>query len=219
MSWKTLTEHSVAETQNLINETLHLDYDTFINASFFLQGKADEFTQKNSTQRKEILAGILGMDVWDHYQDVTREARRSLENSMKVIEGSLHEIDDELAQEAQRKETLQQVKAELETLEKQRIEQQKIYDQAYKVMNLLQEQRKTMDELREKQVKLKAREQQLEQQIADRLAEEQNLVQVLNAAEQIEADFQTRTRPQRKTANPGWTFRPILCTSAETSCG
>ncbi|MHB8806520.1 MAG: AAA family ATPase [Anaerolineaceae bacterium] len=197
-AWKTLTEHSVAETQNLINETLHLDYDTFINASFFLQGKADEFTQKNSTQRKEILAGILGMDVWDHYQDVTREARRSLENSMKVIEGSLREIDDELAQETQRKETLQQVKAELENFEKQRIEQQKIYDQACKVMNLLQEQRKTMDELREKQVKLKAREQQLGQQIADRLAEEQSLVQVLNATEQIEADFQTRTALKEK---------------------
>jgi exonuclease SbcC len=200
-AWKTLTEHSVAETQNLINETLHLDYDTFINASFFLQGKADEFTQKNSTQRKEILAGILGMDVWDHYQDVTHEARRSLENSMKVIEGSLREIDDELAQETQRKETLQQVKAELENFEKQRIEQQKIYDQACKVMNLLQEQRKTMDELREKQVKLKAREQQLGQQIVDRLAEEQSLVQVLNAAEQIEADFQARTALKEKLQN------------------
>lgn len=196
--WKILTEHSVAETQNLINETLHLDYDTFINASFFLQGKADEFTQKNSTQRKEILAGILGMDVWEHYQDVTREARRSLENVMKGIEGSLREIDDELAQEAQRKDALKQAKVELRTLEKQRKELQKNFDQARKVVDMFQEQRKTMDELREKQSTLKASTKQIAQQIEDRLAEEQELTQVMNAADQIEKDFQARAAIKEK---------------------
>jgi len=191
-AWKALTEHSVAETQNLINATLHLDYDTFINASFFLQGKADEFTQKNSTQRKEILAGILGMDVWEHYQDVIHEARRSLENKMKVIEGLLREIDGELAQEVQRKEALKQAKVELENLEKQRKEQQKIYDQAHKVVDLLQEQRTTMDELREKQNILKTNVQQITQQIADRQVEEHELTQVMNTADQIKRDFQVR---------------------------
>ena len=42
-----------------------MNYDAFINASFLLQGKADEFTTKTAGKRKEILADLLGVNVWD----------------------------------------------------------------------------------------------------------------------------------------------------------
>jgi len=197
-NWKTLTEHSATETQVRINETLHLDYETFINASFFLQGKADEFTQKNSTQRKEILAGILGMDMWEHYQDTAREARRALDSHIKVIEGSLGEIEEELGQEAQRKEALGQAQTELEKLELQRQEQQKVYDQAHKIVELLQEQHDRLDELNGKQTGLKTKETQLAQQVQERQAEEQELAQVLHNADLIKKEFETRTAVKEK---------------------
>ena len=60
-SWKPLTERSSRETQKRIDETLRLDYETFINASFFLQGKADQFTQQRPGDRKRILGTILGL--------------------------------------------------------------------------------------------------------------------------------------------------------------
>ena len=37
--WRTLSERTLRGTQKRITETLRLDYDTFINAAFFLQGK------------------------------------------------------------------------------------------------------------------------------------------------------------------------------------
>ena len=40
--WRVLTEASMRGTEDMIRRTLHLDYETFINASFFLQGKADQ---------------------------------------------------------------------------------------------------------------------------------------------------------------------------------
>ena len=46
VAWKPLTERTLRDTQNAIEKTLRLNYDTFINASFFLQGKADQFTQQ-----------------------------------------------------------------------------------------------------------------------------------------------------------------------------
>ena len=196
--WKVLTGKSVAETQSLINQTLHMDYDTFINASFFLQGKADEFTQKNSTQRKEILAGILGMDLWEHYQDAAREARRSLESSQKIMDASLKEVEDELAQEEERKKTLTQAKEKLSDLESRRKEKQQQDDQARKVIDLLQEQRKTMNELNGKLNSQKELDQQISKQIAERELEEQTLLKVLDASEQIEQDFQKRTAVKEK---------------------
>ncbi|MEI7990561.1 MAG: SMC family ATPase, partial [Chloroflexota bacterium] len=53
--WKALTERSIKETQKRIEQILHMDYDIFTNASFFLQGKADQFTQQTATKRKSIL--------------------------------------------------------------------------------------------------------------------------------------------------------------------
>ncbi len=183
----------MTETQVRINEILHLDYDTFINASFFLQGKADEFTQKNSTQRKEILASILGMDVWEHYRDLTRETRRMLENRMRVIEGTLVEIEAELAQEPQRKEALAEAREALKALEQQRQDQQKNYDQAHKLVELMQEQRNALDELENSGVELKTKQIQISQQLAQRQIEEKELTAVLHEAEQIKQDFATRT--------------------------
>ena len=69
--WRPLTEKSGRETQNRINQTLRLDYDTFINASFFLQGKADEFTQKKASERKAVLGNILGLEIWETYKERT----------------------------------------------------------------------------------------------------------------------------------------------------
>lgn len=58
--WKTLTEGKLRDTQEAIEALLRMNYDTFINASFLLQGKADEFTTKSPNRRKEILADLLG---------------------------------------------------------------------------------------------------------------------------------------------------------------
>src|SRR5262249_45513247 len=67
--WAPLTERTTRETQTRIEQTLRLDYDTFVNASFFLQGKADLFTQKRASERKDILSSILGLAVWDEYRE------------------------------------------------------------------------------------------------------------------------------------------------------
>ena len=68
-SWRPLTEHTNRETQTRIEQILRLDYDTFINVSFFLQGKADQFAQQPPTRRKEILGNILGLETWEVYRE------------------------------------------------------------------------------------------------------------------------------------------------------
>src|SRR3990172_10867178 len=66
--WKALTERTMRDTDARIEETLRLDYETFVNASFFLQGKADQFTQQRPADRKRILSSILGLDTWEAYR-------------------------------------------------------------------------------------------------------------------------------------------------------
>src|SRR5689334_16462047 len=75
-TWRPLTERTLRETQARIESILHLDYDTFVNASFFLQGKADQFTQQRPADRKRILASILGLEAWEVYRERTAERRK-----------------------------------------------------------------------------------------------------------------------------------------------
>ncbi len=67
-----LTAGSVKDTQVVITDTLGLDYETFINSAFLLQGRSDEFTKKKSGERKEILGRILGLNRFEKYAAVAR---------------------------------------------------------------------------------------------------------------------------------------------------
>ncbi|MBI2331020.1 MAG: SMC family ATPase [Chloroflexi bacterium] len=104
--WRPLTEKTTRETQSRIEQTLRLDYETFINASFFLQGKADEFTQKKASERKAVLSSILGLEIWDTYKERTAERRRELETEATEIDGRVAEIDAELGEEDERRRRL-----------------------------------------------------------------------------------------------------------------
>ncbi|HEX8387115.1 MAG TPA: SMC family ATPase, partial [Rubricoccaceae bacterium] len=63
--WLALTAESVRSTQDAIDARLGLDYETFVNSTFLLQGRSDEFTRKKPGERKLILAKILGLDRYD----------------------------------------------------------------------------------------------------------------------------------------------------------
>jgi exonuclease SbcC len=109
--YRALTEHNSTETQKRINATLRMDYDTFTNASFFLQGKADQFTQLSPGQRKEILSNILGLEIWETYRDIAKDERRKMEFERKRIEVQLEEITQEINRE-------EEIQAQLTVLEK-----------------------------------------------------------------------------------------------------
>ncbi|MEW6028984.1 MAG: AAA family ATPase [Chloroflexota bacterium] len=114
--WRPLTERSARETQNRIEQTLRLDYDTFVNASFFLQGKADEFTQKKASERKAVLGSIIGLEIWETYKERTAERRREIEKEITGIERSIADIDAELAEEEPRKREVKALEDELKRL-------------------------------------------------------------------------------------------------------
>lgn len=114
--WRPLTERSTRETQNRIEQTLRLDYDTFVNASFFLQGKADEFTQKKASERKAVLANILGLEIWETYKERAANRRKEIEKEIAGIDRAIADIEEELSEEEARKQTLKLLEAELNQL-------------------------------------------------------------------------------------------------------
>jgi exonuclease SbcC len=127
--WKPLTERTVRDTEQRIRETLRLDYDTFVNASFFLQGKADQFTQQKPSDRKRILGNILGLEIWEQYRLGAAERRKRVETEVETLQGRLHEISAELGEEEQRKQRLADLDRQLKEFAGKRNTQEKAVDQ------------------------------------------------------------------------------------------
>ena len=114
--WRPLSESRLRETQAAIEQLLRMNYETFINASFLLQGKADEFTTRTDSQRKQILAELLGATQWEQYRLAAAEARKTTEGAETLIDGRLQEILTELGEEGTRQEALAAAQAQQQTI-------------------------------------------------------------------------------------------------------
>ncbi len=186
INWKPLSERTMRDTQGCIEETLRLDYETFVNAAFFLQGKADQFTQQRAGDRKRILASILGLEVWENYRKQTVERRKSIEGQMASLDGRLSEISSELAEEEQRKTRLKELDAELERLVRTRQTQQESLKSIQKTIDLIEEQRKMVEVLAQRLTSAKERNNDLELRLADRQKERGSYIQTTSRANEIE---------------------------------
>jgi exonuclease SbcC len=187
--WRPLTEKTTRDTQARIEQTLRLDYDTFINASFFLQGKADEFTQRKSSERKAVLSTILGLEIWDTYKERTAEKRKLIENEVQEIDGRVAEIDTELAEEDTRKSRLAELENTLKQLSSARSAQESTLENIRKNAALLNEQRKLSETLSASLERARASLANLETRLAEKGTERTTYVDLVSRAKDIESTY------------------------------
>ena len=173
------------DTEARIRQTLQLDYETFVNASFFLQGKADQFTQQRPADRKRILGSILGLEVWETYRRRTLERRREVETEIDSLEGRLDEIRRELNEEEVRKTRLKELESELERLSDARQVQEKTLDNVRQVLATLAEQEKLVAALGKQLDAASQRMVDLELRLRERREERQVHAQVLERAAEM----------------------------------
>ena len=121
---KAVTGNMIRETQARIDQTIGMDYDTFINSAFLVQGRADEFTNKTPAERKAVLSKILGLETYDRLQVRARERNSWAENSAKIAEGNVDRMGRELEQLVAPSAELDQVEEGLAALNKKLAEQQ-----------------------------------------------------------------------------------------------
>ncbi len=159
-----LTEGTIKATQEKIINTLHLSFETFTNSSFLRQGHADEFTTKGPTDRKRILADILGLGHYDALEEKAKNQVKDADNKLKLLEYQLLEIDAELSQKEQSQEKkilaekkISELDLQISTLEKE--------------LKSLGEQKATLKATSEGQSKLKQTLTELQTELGDILSQ------------------------------------------------
>ncbi|MCY4367051.1 MAG: SMC family ATPase [Chloroflexi bacterium] len=89
--------NSVRETQARIEQLVGMEYETFINSAFLLQGRADEFTNKTPAERKALLASILGLEAYDRFQARARERLAESRSNADRLSGRVLQMQADLA--------------------------------------------------------------------------------------------------------------------------
>ena len=86
---RAITSNTLNETNTRIRRLVGMDYDTFVNSAFLLQGRSDEFTRKTPSERKEVLSSILGLGLYEIMQAIARDRRAEWQDRTVRAEGAL----------------------------------------------------------------------------------------------------------------------------------
>jgi DNA repair protein SbcC/Rad50 len=143
--WRSISGNSVAETERVVEGLLRMNYTTFTNSSFFLQGKADSFTMCTPAERKAVLAEILELSEYDRLQERARREVQDREVRHRQLEAAIRDAD-----------------AELERRSAYRMEQERLEEQLAQLDARIERDGAELQRLRERLAGLDARERELE---------------------------------------------------------
>ncbi len=189
--WKVLTEHTIGNTNAKIERTLRLDYETFVNASFFLQGKADSFATQRPADRKRILASILGLNQWDLYLKASKERSTQVRLELERIDARLAEIQSELDQEEERKARLESLEDKLKLAKAETSVLQAQLDTERAKQEKLKEKRQYVALLKQNFDRAESNHADTLARRDERQAQLNSFNEVLANADQTEKDYQT----------------------------
>ena len=114
----TISANTIRETQTKINQIVGMEYDTFINSAFLMQGRSDEFTSKTPGERKNLLADILGLQIYEELQKRARDKIRESESEISYSQGMIETLQQQLNDIGDPTKDLAHVTVELSQLEK-----------------------------------------------------------------------------------------------------
>jgi len=187
--WRSLSEHTLKETQVRILQVLRLDYDTFINAAFFLQGKADLFAQQVPGKRKDILGNILGLELWENYRERANERRKGVEREVSIKEAQVQEIELELSEENVRKSRLEELENQLKELTALRKIQETELERIKQLAASLKQQHILVDTLEAGLARVTTNRTDLDNRLTERNREHDRLLNLMEHAKEVEQAY------------------------------
>ena len=92
--WRDLSRDTPTGTSAKIQETIGMNYDTFINSVYFRQFDVSRFASATATQKKAILKEILHIGAWDKYQDTAKGRMKKLAGQLEILDDRIKALGD-----------------------------------------------------------------------------------------------------------------------------
>jgi exonuclease SbcC len=196
-AWLPLTERTLRETNQIIEGVLRLDYESFINASFLLQGEADHFTQQNPSVRKRILSQILGLEIWENYRRGAAQKRKYSESEIDMLDGRIAEILAELEEEELRKKHLLSLENDLAKALEARMLSEKQLEEMKSIHSSLEEQQRLLDTITQHVNKITEKMSLTQVKLKSRENEKKSYLEMMSQSKRINKDFQDLKEAQK----------------------
>jgi DNA repair protein SbcC/Rad50 len=123
-TFKTLTQKGVRATQQYILAQIKIDYETFVNAAYLRQGRADEFMLKRPSDRKQVLADLLKLNRYDSLAEQAKEQSRSYKHAIQPLEALITRLAAQKETHEATQLAYEQLQAEIEQQQQQQQQQQ-----------------------------------------------------------------------------------------------
>ncbi len=184
-----LTEGTIKATQQKIVDTLHLSFETFTNSSFLRQGHADEFTTKGPTDRKRILADILGLSHYDKLEEKAKEKAKDAITKLQLIDYQFLEIEAELSQKEERQKKLSEAEDEAKKIEKELTEVEKLIKSIQDEKQIIVASIQSLDEKKSQMETVKKELEDIKLQISIKERGQEEFQNILTQKKEIEENY------------------------------
>lgn len=185
-TWQLLTEASKTQTEQRILSILRLNYETFVNSAFLVQGDADRFTTQQPAERKRILGEILGLGQYDEYQKRAKERAKAFRDRVLQLDTEIAQADRELANEPLYREQEQKAAAQVKALEAEEREADRAFRDLETRVRVLMERAREVQSLSQRLEETQGRLRALKGRIQERKARLQDLQALLARREEIQ---------------------------------
>ncbi|MGD8793053.1 MAG: SMC family ATPase, partial [Anaerolineae bacterium] len=203
--FRSIAESGVRATQDAIVRLLRMDYETFTNSAFLVQGRADAFTTRTPAERKKVLGEILGLGIYDEYEQRAKDMAREKDRELGEIDGLLREIDRELAREEQYETELAQARRRVDELTEAVAQAEEALQALRQEQQALEHQRARLQDLRRRLAQADQEVGEIESQIETRRERLAGYEALLARRAEVEAGYGALVEARR--AEVAWNER------------
>jgi len=187
--YRVISGDHIRDTEDKIRSILRMDYDTFINSAFLVQGRASEFTDKPAGERKEVIGNILGLSVYDDLAKRARDRETEKESLAEKLASAVAELEHQMANRADDEAELARIEPRLAEVQKQLRAQEETVRSLSEENQSLQAKRGQIGDVRQRLAKSRGQRQEWQlkaEQCRQRISQLEKLVA---RAEEIESGY------------------------------
>jgi exonuclease SbcC len=203
--FRSIAEGGVRATQEAIVRLLHMEYETFTNSAFLLQGKADAFTTRTPAERKQVLGEILELGRYDEYEQRAKEKAKEKDREVAELEGLLRDVDRELARQPEYEAEQAAAQARVAELSAAVKEAEAALRELRHEQQTLEHQQARLRDLERRMAQAEQEVEEIEGQIAERQQRLALYEETLAGRQRVEEGYAALV--QAREAETGWNER------------
>ena len=163
--WRPLTGDTVRQTEAAIERLVNMDYETFVNSAYLLQGRADLFTMSTPAARKNVLASVLGLGLYDRLSERAKVHAREAQGRLGLGDETLRRLEAQVGDRASVEALLAEADVELTKAEESGTTVEQELEAVRQQVAHSERRQQEIDELGAQSQRAVARREQAEQEV------------------------------------------------------